>query len=305
MKIYEYPSSSQPSGERVIALGFFDGVHIGHRRLLKRTVELAKSLGIPSSVFTFHSESLLPKSTGGRLYDTNEKIALISDCGIDEIIIADFNSVKAISPTDFINRVLIDELGCRAAISGKDFRFGKNAAGDTALLEEILSEQGKFFVAENDVKIQSKKASTTQIKEYLSRGDIESANEMLGSPYYIASQVVHGRGVGHLLGYPTINTDLGGRVAFLQAGVYKTQVEIDGIRYPALTNIGSCPTFGVHPTHAESFIFDYNGNLYDRRVKIFFIAYLREEKKFSSPNELTEQIGRDIKKCREEQDTKE
>ena len=305
MKIYEYPLSSKISGERVIALGFFDGVHIGHRQILKRACELSRSLGIPSAVFTFPSEAALPKSSGERLYDTKEKISLISECGIDEIIIADFDFVKAKTPEDFIIDILIGELGCRTALSGRDFRFGKNAEGNTSLLEKILLENGRGFIAEDDVKINSEKASTTQIKEYLADGKINLANEMLGSPYYTKAEVHHGRGVGNSLGFPTINTDIGGRVAFLRAGVYKTDVEIDGISYPALTNVGSCPTFGSFPAHAESFIFDYSGDLYGKEVKIFFISYIREEKKFASPKELTEQITRDIEFCRRKQNTKE
>lgn len=302
MKIYEYKNGFHLDGERTVALGFFDGLHLGHRKLLECAIDSAKRLNIPSAVFTFRADSSLPKLSDAPLYSDAEKAELIAEFGIDELIVADFADLRDVSPNEFIRRVLIEELGAGVAISGKDFRFGKSAAGSTALLSEEMKKAGKEYVEIADVSLFSSKVSTTAIKKCLSEGRVGEACAMLGSPYFIRSSVTHGRGVGKTLGFPTINTDIGGRVTFLRSGVYKTEVEIDGARYPALTNVGSCPTFGEYPLHLETFLIDFSGDLYGRTVKIYLISFIRDERKFSSPEELVCQIERDLEIAKAKKD---
>ena len=294
MKVYEYTPGAVISGSRSIALGFFDGVHVGHRQLLKSAVSLARESGISSSIFTFTSTSKLPKLSDTPLYTDAEKAELIAELGIDEIIVADFSLIKDLSAESFINDVLIDALGCKVAISGRDFRFGRGALGNPELLASEFAKRGLRYVEIGDVSTDSGKVSTTAIKRCLSEGRLKEATAMLGSPYFIRSYVEHGRGIGKALGFPTLNTELGGRVAFLKNGVYKTETEIDGKRYPSLTNVGTCPTFESRPAHAETFIIDFDGDLYGSTVKIYFHSFIREEQKFSSPDELIKRINKDI-----------
>ena len=298
MKIYEYKKGMRLDGERAIALGFFDGLHIGHRKLLESAVFAAEKEKITSAVFTFRADSDLPKLSGAPLYTDTDKAELISSLGIDELIVADFSDIKNASAEDFINGILIGELGCRVAISGSDFRFGRGAAGDVGLLGRKMKEGGGDFIEVGEVTLSSRKVSTTAIKKLLSEGNIRSATAMLGAPYFVRSCVTHGRGVGKTLGFPTINTDIGGRVTFLKHGVYKTETEIDGICYPSLTNVGRCPTFGEHPAHLETFVIDFDGDLYGKSVKIFFLAFIREEEKFSSPEELIRRIELDVSEAK-------
>ena len=166
--------------------------------------------------------------------------------------------------------------------------------GNPELLASEFAKKGLRYVEIGDVSTDSGKVSTTAIKKCLSDGKLKEATAMLGSPYFIRSYVEHGRGVGKTLGFPTLNTDLGGRVAFLKNGVYKTETEIDGKRYSSLTNVGICPTFESRPAHAETFIIDFDGDLYGSAVKIYFHSFIREEQKFSSPDELIKRINKDI-----------
>lgn len=294
MTIYEYTSELRLSGERSVALGFFDGVHIGHRLLLSRAVEYAKKHGIRSSVFTFPAESAMPKGSSDRLYETKEKLAIFRRLGIDEVILAPFPAVRDIEAKEFIGSVLADRLGCRAAICGRDFKFGQGARGGAELLEGEMARLGREGIILDFVTLYSKKVSSGAIKDYLREGDMSKANEMLGEPYYIKGEVMHGRGLGTSLGYPTVNTPLGTQGGILRRGVYFSEIEADGRRYPALTNIGSCPTFGEREVHAETFILDFDGELYGKSVKILLHSFIRDEKKFDSEGELIHRIGKDI-----------
>ena len=300
MTVYEYGKNERPCGKRVVALGFFDGVHLGHRAILSAAKERASELGVPSAVFTFRSESPFAKQSSARLYSTSAKLELLQACGMDEVILADFDEIRGISAESFVTDLLCGELGCIAAISGRDFRFGYRAAGDTALLRELMSRSGGECIISGDVLLGGKKISTTEIKQRMASGDIEGANEMLGTPYFLEAAVEHGRGVGRTLGFPTVNFPLTDNAGLLKQGVYLSKIVTRGGTYPALTNVGICPTFDARPEHAESFILDFDGEIYGEVVRIILGSYLRPEIKFDTPDELIAQINKDIIKAKEE-----
>lgn len=299
MTVYEYGKNERPCGKRVVALGFFDGVHLGHRAILSAARSRADKLNIPCSVFTFRSESESAKQSTARLYSTEAKLELIESCGIDEVIVADFDEVRGISAEDFVTELLCGELGCVAAIAGRDFRFGHRAAGDITLLGELMTKAGGECIVADDVIMHKRKISTTEIKKLMKDGDVAEANEMLGAPYFLEATVEHGRGVGRTLGYPTVNCPLKDKQGLLKHGVYLSKIVTRGGSYPALTNVGVCPTFDARPEHAESFILDFDGDIYGERVRIILISYLRPEIKFDTPDKLIEQINNDIKKAKE------
>ncbi len=298
--VYEYAKNICPFGKRVVALGFFDGVHLGHRAILSAAKERASELGVPCSVFTFRSESEGAKQSAVRLYSTEAKLELIEGCGIDEVILADFDEVREISPEDFVTELLSRELGCISAIAGRDFRFGYRASGDTALLSALMSQCGGECIIADDVIMHACKISTTEIKKLMAEGNISIANEMLGTPYFLEAVVEHGRGVGRTLGFPTVNSPLTDRQGLLKHGVYLSEIVTRGGRYPALTNIGVCPTFEARTEHAETFVLDFNSDIYGERVRIILNSYLRPEIKFDTPEKLREQISKDIIKAKEE-----
>lgn len=300
MTVYEYGKNERPSGKRVVALGFFDGVHLGHRAILSAARKRADELCTPCAVFTFYSESPAVKQSAVRLYPTAAKLELLENCGIDEVIIADFNEVRGVSPESFVTDLLAGELGCIAAVAGRDFRFGYRAMGDVSLLSALMTESGGECIVADDVMMDGKKISTTEIKQYMKDGNLTAANAMLGTPYFLDAVVEHGRGVGRTLGFPTVNCPLAGKEGLLKHGVYVSKIVTRGGTYPALTNVGVCPTFDARPEHAEAFILDFAGDVYGENVRIILTSFLREERRFDTPEELSAQIKNDINKVKED-----
>ena len=293
IKIYDYTPGVSLVGKRVIALGFFDGVHLGHREILRRAVIEAQRLSLPSAVFTFFSESNTLKDRK-RIYSTKEKLSLISECGIDEIIIADFDAVKSVSAIDFIEKTLVSELGCALALSGRDFRFGKGAAGDTELLSSTLERLGAALLCPDYVIEEGEKISSSRIKKLLTEGDVKKAGELLGRPYYVKSEVKRGLGLGKLFGFPTVNTEPEDSSVTLRYGVYKCSVMIDEREFSALTNVGTCPTVSERDMHLETYIAGYEGDLYGKEITVNFLDFIRPEQKFDTIEQLKMQIKLDI-----------
>ena len=294
MTVYE--NGAKISGARVIALGFFDGVHIGHRKILDTARAEATRLGIPLAAFTFSLDSGIKDEK--RIYTERERLYLLEECGADEVIIASFADMRALSGEDFVKEYLIGKYGCAVAVVGEDFRFGKGASCGAKELFTLLSGAGKESITVSDVTLDGARVSTTEIKEQLLRGDMKKANSALGSPYLILSSVAHGRAVGRTLGFPTLNCDIGGKRP-LRLGVYASSVVIAGEEYTALTNIGICPTFDIREVHAETFILDFNKEIYNEEVKIYLHAFLRDEMRFSTKEELIARINTDIENAKE------
>lgn len=291
MEIIKYTPGTRLVGESCIALGFFDGVHEGHRRLLLSARENARRLGLTFTVFTFstppHSKS------GGLIYPTEEKIKIFESLGADALVFADFLSIAHLSAEEFVKDTLYDELMCRFAVAGEDFRFAKNREGDVAVLSSILSSLGAEVYIEPEYRAGGEKVSSTRIKELLSLGELEAANSLLGAPYRQRCRVEHGVGLGKKLGFPTVNTELDESFAIPRSGVYRTAVEIRGRLYTGVTNVGTCPTFGDREMHAETYVVDLDSEIYGEEIVVYYLGFLREEKRFSSAQELIMQINVD------------
>ena len=298
MKVISYKLSDKPGlVPRAVALGFFDGVHLGHRALIADMVAAAERDGLLPTVFTFPVESSL-KSGSPRLYLTEDKLEIFESLGVREVVICDFDSVSGLLPDAFIEKVLIDALDTRVTFVGEDFRFGFGREGTSAYLSEKMESLGRAVriheMLETDVKGRGRvEISATLIRELLSLGDVRAAKELLGEPYFISGIVEHGRGDGHGLGYPTVNTKMG--VSPLKHGVYHTRVRLGDEEYRALTNVGICPTFEPREPHLETHILDFSRDIYGERVRVEFIDFLREEMSFSSSEELTREIEKNIK----------
>ena len=294
MKIVYYKQGKSQIGTPIsCALGFFDGVHLGHRYLINECIRAARENGTRSAVFTFRSENSALKSGAPRLYTTEEKLALIESLGVDYAIVADFPSLSSLSPEDFVKKVLVDDLDTQTALSGVSFRFGNRASGDKDLLRSLLEEHGRSAITVRDVEYDQKTVSSTAIREALSLGKAEYAAALLGSPYFKRGEVKRGLGIGRLHGFPTVNTELSADIPLL-GGVYETEIMLDGEVYPAITNVGVCPTFGERERHAETMIIDFSGDLYGKTVDVRFLRYLRPEIRYSSADELALQIKKDV-----------
>ena len=283
------------SGRTVAALGFFDGVHIGHRRLLDRVAETAASRGLVPSVFTFSDDAIAFKPDAARLTDFSEKLELFRAAGIERVYAADFPALSGLSPEKFVSEILIGCLNVSVAVCGFNFRFGARAAGDSEALVRLMRAAGGEAEVIASTLLDGAVVSSSAIRSALAMGDVDRANRMLGRPYALSGVVEHGRGYGHTEGIPTVNLPLAPHLAIPRKGVYRSRVTVDGTGYPAVSNVGTRPTFGGNAVNCESYLLDYDGaDLYGKTVSVELLAFLRDEKRFDTPEELYRQIERDI-----------
>ena len=293
MIIYEYPLKQKPNiPECVLTLGFFDGVHIAHRDLLTKAREAARARGIAFGVFTFASSGGI-KMNAGRLYDDGEKAEIFESMGADFTVFADFDAISGCSPEDFVKKILFEDLNCRVCVAGFNFRFGNRAAGDSQMLDRLMREcGGEAYICE-EITADGITLSATLIRQLITEGRIYEANNLLGSLYYIKGRVLHGRRDGSKIGFPTANIEIGRDRVIPKRGVYRAITLIDGEGYYSVCNIGTCPTFGENDVRLEAHIIDYNGDLYGKKIRVYLIGFLREEKRFDSVDELRMQINVD------------
>ncbi len=281
----------------VMALGFFDGVHLAHRALIKEARCLADEYSLPLVIFTFPAEENRLKPGAPRLYSTEMKLELLSECGADYILLADFKSMMNMEKEEFIESFLIGHCSVRAAVCGYNFHYGHGKSGDAESLKNALSSRGLITKIIDEYKFDGAPLSTTYIRALLDNHEIENAALALGKPYFIYGKVTHGNGQGRSFGLPTINIPLSQERYLPKKGVYASLADIDGKIYKSLTNIGTCPTFGERDVHAETFILDFDGNLYGENVRVYLCKFIRDEKAFSSEKELIMQINIDKKEA--------
>ena len=261
-----------------IALGMFDGVHVGHKAVLSAAVKSPYR----SVAVTFSS---IPGKAEGVLMTPREREDKLRVFGIDETLFLDFFEVKDLAPEEFLN-FLSNKYDIGKICCGFNYRFGKKASGDTEFLKNWCNEKAIEFYECPEVVSEGKTVSSTYIKALISEGKAEKAAELLGGPFSFTAEVVKGDQRGRTWGLPTINQLYPEGKARPKNGVYQTVVEIRGKRYDGVTNIGLRPTFLTDYISAETFILDYSDDCYGENVKTELYAFLREEKKFSSVDEL-------------------
>ncbi len=283
--------------ECVVALGFFDGVHLGHRELLKFTVSEARRLGVASAVFTFAYGGGI-KADSPKIYSDREREELFSSLGIDVCFVADFASLSGVCAEDFIRRCIREDIGAVCAVAGYNFRFGQGGLGDASQLSRLMEETGGRARIFEPFLADGSPVSSTRVRALMQEGRIEAASRLLGTPYFLVGRVEHGRADGRTLGFPTLNVSVSEQRSHLRQGVYLTSVEIDGKFYTGLTNVGECPSFGRREYHTETFLLDFDKEVYGMETKVYFLSFLRDEQKFSSPEDFKKQIERDCELAR-------
>lgn len=275
-----------------IALGFFDGVHTGHAKILKTAAEQARLLGIKSAACTFsaHPHSLIKDKSIKMITDIETRKRLISAQGIDRVIVMPFDKkTAALEPREFAD-ILKKEYGCVLAVCGEDFRFGNAAAGSARDLEAC----GIKTVVCEKVLMGDLKVSSTLIRGLVAEGDVKRANEALGRPFSVSGKVESGFKVGREMGFPTANIKPPEGIVIPAFGVYAACVKVSGARCPAVCDVGVRPTFGRGTAVSiESHILDFEEDIYGQKIEVEFLARLREEKKFENREELMLQIERD------------
>lgn len=287
------------SEKTVVALGFFDGVHQGHRAVLQSAAIEARARGCRAMAFTFSAESELPGAKrGGCIYADETRAQLLFSCGMNIVLQPPFSEFSHLGAREFA-RLLCEKLGAGAVVCGEDYRFSAGAAAGTGELEKYCGQLGAETIIVPPVLCEGERVSSTQLRALLRAGEIKAANTRLGAPYRIDSRVTRGAGQGRTLGFPTANQPLPALAVLPRAGVYASRATINGKPFRAVTNIGVAPTIGDgRAPRAESHILDYTGGLYGRQIIVELLAFLRDEKKFDSIEELRAQITRDCEQAR-------
>ncbi|CAN5437094.1 bifunctional riboflavin kinase/FAD synthetase [soil metagenome] len=294
-------------GPSAVTVGKFDGLHLGHRDVLRQLHEIADRRGLLKAVVTFDRNplSLLsPEKCPAPLVSNAQKRELLESAGVDATLMLHFDAeLAAQAPELFVESVLVGALHAQAVLCGADFRFGARGSGDIELLRRLGVEHGFDVVVLDDVQFDeagaSRRASSTWVRELLGQGRVREAAQVLGRLPSIRSTVVHGEQRGRELGYPTANLDPDIEGYLPLDGVYATWVVVDGERYGAATSIGNNPTFDGVPMHqVETHMFDQNLDVYDRPIGVQFVEYLRPMKKFESVESLVAQLHRDDEQIR-------
>lgn len=288
---------SEPSA---VALGFFDGVHLGHIKVIKT----AKSYGLKTVVLSFeqHPYEVLKEKIVLRLMTNEQKEKVFEDLGVDILVYLNFGVIRELSPEQFIKDILKKQLNARAVICGFNYKFGKGAAAGVQELEQFSGYYDYKVRSLPSININDIPVSSTRIRALIEMGEIEKADILLGRPFSISFEVIHGRKLGRSLGTPTINQSLPLWFIKPRFGVYATNVIIAGKHLPAVTNVGKKPTvdsFGSDTILAETYIPSFNEDLYGKTITVEFMKFIRDEMKFDSIEELKTQIFKDIKKALE------
>ena len=295
------PSVAPERRPSAVALGVFDGVHLGHRAILGAAVAHARAAGAPALACTFEPnplEVLLPERAPLPITTLDERLELIGACGVDGTVVLPFTrELAAVEPEAFVKDVLVERLAARQVVVGFNHRFGRAARGDAALLRELGTRLGFTVDVIAPLTVDGAPVSSTAIRAALGRGDLDAAARMLGRPYTLPGTVVAGAGRGRTLGFPTANV-APGRPVLVAPGVYACTFEVAGQPRRAVVNVGVRPTFGEATLAVEAYLLDFSGDLYGQTVRLIFVSRVREERRFPNVDALRAQIADDVETAR-------
>ncbi|MDO4517802.1 MAG: bifunctional riboflavin kinase/FAD synthetase [Bacillota bacterium] len=281
----------------VVALGNFDGIHRGHMEIIRRAVNEANAAGYKSAVFTFanHTSTILKNVPRVKnITYVEEKIKQIADMGVDYMFNIPFTEeILKLSPEDFIDRILVEKFNIKEAYCGFNYSFGYKAQGTAEVLVHEGLERGIGVHVQEPFKIDDVVVSSTYIRKLVSEGRMEECTKFLGRRYSIDGEVIMGNKLGRTIGFPTCNIILDGTMVAPPNGVYITTCTIDGVVRPSITNVGTKPTIGDYDKNIETHIYDFDEDVYGKKIKVEFIKYVRPEFKFDGIEALTKQIQQD------------
>lgn len=287
-------------GGRVMALGMFDGFHQGHLDIIRSAVRLAENQGVLTCVQTFRN---LGKNGDERLlYTMEERLKMLEELGVDEMLVLNFPQVKDMSPEEYCDQILNMRAGAAALFIGHDYRFGKDAAGDELFLKRFASENRMSLRVISDRVLEGtdKRISTTWLRQALSEGDVELASKMCeGRCYYYTGRVVHGKHTGTDMGFPTVNLEIPEDKFVVRRGVYCSRITLGNRVLYGVTNIGRRPTVeDALNDVVETFIFDFDEDIYGAVIKVELMKFLRSEQPFGSVSELMKAVDENKSQAR-------
>jgi len=294
------PATAIPKGA-VVAMGNFDGVHLGHRAVIAAALEMGRAHGRPALALTFEPHPrrfFSPNTPQFRLSDETAKLRLLAATGLDGAVIMTFDKQRAgTSAQDFIHHDLIGRLGISGIAVGYDFHFGKGRVGSPSLLVGEAPRLGIEVDVQPHIDIDERPVSSSAIRMALAEGQIADATAMLGGPWFVTGEVIHGEKRGRELGYPTANIHLDGHCG-LRHGIYAVRVGCGRTRLDGVASFGRRPTFDNGAPLLEIFLFDFKGDLYGQSLDVAFIDFIREELKFASVEALVRQMDDDTARAR-------
>lgn len=301
MKVFHGTDNAGVLRGTVLTLGVFDGLHLGHQRIMQTVVESAQANRLVPTVITFdpHPRAVLhPENAPPLLQTLDQRLANFEHLGIEQAIVVRFDQeFAAIDAGTFLRETIHERLQAREVFLGKGFAFGKNRGGNIALLREMSRSLGFFADEVSEVRLRGTRISSSKIRELLAEGRVNLARRMLGRPYGVEGQIVHGLKRGRLIGFPTANLHPSNRV-IPKFGVYATATLIDSVWRRSITNVGIRPTFDDGRTPSiETFIFDFDGDLYGHVLRVRFLHRIRDEMKFGGIDELRAQIENDTRRA--------
>ncbi len=296
MKVYE---TIQPlSEDTAITLGTFDGLHIGHVKIIKQLVKDAKERNLKSVVYTFKNHPLSLNDsieTPSTIFKLDYKKRILEKLGVDILIFLSFDEEqKNIEPDYFIEEILVKKLKMKHLVVGYDYHFGKKAKGNTELLIKSSRKYHYSYDIVDPIKKDYVRVSSTLIRKLLANGKIKDANYYLGRPYSLEGKVIDGEKIGRQIGYPTANLELDNNFAILRPGVYITKTLVDGESYYSVTNVGFNPTLKQSDFSVETYILDFDQMIYGKHIRVDFYKKIRDELKFKDVEELKEYIRWDV-----------
>ena len=301
MEFIEGTQVFSPSSKTSVTIGNFDGVHLGHRELIRRTVAHAKELGLPSVVLVFSPHPirfLRPELRFCEVTTVREKAARMEGLGIDVFVVESFDGdIGGMSPEEFARTVLCQRLRARMVTVGYNFTFGGQRTGSPEMLEELGRELGFDVDIMPPLMRGGAVVSSSRIRELLFAGKVREAEEFLCCPFEVCGSVGQGAGRGRRLGFPTANVMFSNELLLLP-GVYVADVKVEGVSFRGVANVGSNPTFGGNSIGIEAHLFDFRGDLYGKEVVVRFRERIRDERKFQSADELVVQIQNDAEYAR-------
>ncbi len=299
MKTYSDIHSFSSLKNAVVTIGTFDGVHIGHQKIISSIIESAKAIGGESVILTFfpHPRMILhPEDQKLKLITTiDEKTQLLEKLGIDHLIITPFTrDFSNLSPEEYVKEILVDKIGTRKIIIGYDHRFGKNREGGIEELKTLGKIHGFEVEVIQEQDVQQVAVSSTKIREALLKGDVATAKEFLGHPFCLHGKVIRGDQIGRTLGYPTANLFVEESFKLIPSdGIYAVKVQVQNSLYDGMAYIGHRPTVNGMSRNIEVNIFDFDQEIYGEIIRLDFFHFIREDQKFNSLAELKSQLGQD------------
>ncbi len=301
MKTFFHRESDFSLNSSVVTIGNFDGVHLGHQKIINMAKEYAEKVQLPLVVVSFdpHPGKVLYPEKAPKLIKTRkQKRDLLRKMGVDYFYVINFTpSFARKSAEEFVDEVLIDSLGAKRIFVGFNFAFGKDRKGDLTFLKKQGKQKGFDVVAVPPVIVDGEVVSSSLIRKLLANGEVKKANRFLGRYYYLEGIVIHGEQIGRKIGFPTANIITENELV-PRLGVYATFTKLNGNDLPSITNIGYKPTFGSEKIIVETFIFDFDREIYGELIEVKFVDFIRPEKKFESVEELVKEIKANCEKCK-------